>query len=109
VTDPGPGPEPGDPHSFEDWLAGFTRESSLRPVLVVALGCFTAIGAGALLAAARGHWAALAAVALLALGTVDRLQRDLRQRRLGHASRLALVLWALSALAAVGAVALGIG
>ena len=110
MADPGPGRQPNEPRSFEDWLSGFARDSTLRPVLVVALGCFTAIGAGALLAAVRGRsLAAIAAVALLALGTADLLQRDLRRRRLGPASRLALGLWLLSALAAFGALAIGIG
>ena len=79
-------------------------------MLVVALGCFTAIGAGTLLAAVRSrNLAAIAASALLALGTADRLQRDVRRRPLGPASLLALGLWALSALAAVVAVAIGLG
>jgi len=100
-----------DPRSLEDWLAGFVHDATLRPVLVVAAGCFTAIGAGALLVAVRGRsLAAAAALALIAGATADRLQRDLRrERRLGLTSRLALGLWALSALAALGAAALGLG
>lgn len=106
-----PDPEPpNEPRSFDEWLGSFARDASLRPVLVVALGCFTAIGAGALVAAVRGRsLAASAALLLLALGSGDLLLRDLRRRRLGPASRLALALWALSAAAAIGAVAIGIG
>jgi hypothetical protein len=99
-----------EPKSFDDWLASFASESTLRPVLIVALGCFAAVGAGALISAVRGrNLAAIAALALLALGTADLWQRDLRRRRFGPASRLALALWLLSAAAAAGAVAVGIG
>jgi len=107
VDEPGQGER--EPRSFEEWLGSFASDSSLRPVLVVALGCFTAIGAGALLLAVRGRsLPAIAALALLALGSADLLVRDLRRRRLGPASRMVLALWALSAGAAVGAVALGL-
>jgi hypothetical protein len=105
-------PEPGDerePRSLEDWLGSFARDSSLRPVLVVALGCLAAVGAGALLLAVRGRsLPAIAALALLALGSADLFQRDLRRRRFGPASRLVAGLWLLSALAAAGAVVLGL-
>ena len=111
MSDPDPArpPEP-EPRTIEDWLAGFTRDATLRPVLVVALGCLSAIGAGALLAAIRGRsLAAIGAVTLLVVASVDLVQRDLRRRRrLGTTSRLALALWALSILAALGAVLTGL-
>ena len=98
-----------EPRSLDDWLGSFARDDSLRPVLVVALGCLAAIGAGALLLAIRGRsLPAIAALALLALGSADLLQRDLRRHRFGPASRLVLGLWLLSALAAGGAVVLGL-
>jgi hypothetical protein len=107
VADPEP---PNEPRSFDEWLGSFARDATLRPVLVVALGCFAAIGAGTLIAAVRSRsLAATAALVLLALGSGDLLLRDLRRRRLGAASRLTLALWALSAIAAVGAVAIGLG
>jgi hypothetical protein len=100
----------GEPRSFDDWLRQFTSEPGLVPVALVVIGCFTAIGAGVLLAALRArNLAALAALVLLALGSADLLQRDLRRRRrLGLASRLVLGLWLLSAAAAVAAVTLGL-
>ena len=105
-------PEPEDerePRNLDDWLAGFVRDSGLRPVLIVALGCLAAIGAGALLLAVQGRsLPAIAALALLALGSADVLQRDLRRRRFGPVSRLVTALWLLSALAAAGAVMLEI-
>jgi hypothetical protein len=108
VTAP-PGPEDREPKSLDDWLAGFARDATLRPVLVVAIGCFTAIGAGALLMAFHGRsLAALAALFLVALGSADLLQRDLRQRRFGPTSRLVVALWLLSAAAAVAAGMLGL-
>ena len=98
-----------EPRSLDDWLAGFARNAALRPVLIVVIACFTALGAGALLLAVRGrNLAAIAALALLAVGTADILQRDLRRRRFGPAARLATAFWALSTLAAAAAVALGI-
>jgi hypothetical protein len=101
--------EDREPRSLDDWLAGFARNPALQPVLLVVLGCFAAIGAGALLLAFRSRsLAAIAALALLALGTADLLQRDLRRRRFGAAARLAVAFWALSGLAAAAAVALGI-
>jgi hypothetical protein len=101
-------PEPDrEPRGLEEWLAGFARDAGLRPVLVVAIGCFTALGAGALLLAVRGRsLAAIAALVLLALGTADLLQRDLRRRRFGPAARLVVALWLLSGAAAVVAVAI---
>ena len=98
-----------EPRSVDDWIGSFARDSGLRPVLVVALGSLAAIGAGALLLAVRGRsLPAIAALALLALGSADLIQRDLRRRRFGPASRLVAALWLLSALAGVGAVALGL-
>lgn len=80
------------------------------PVAIVVVGSFVAIGAGVLLAALHGrNPAALAALALLALGSGDLLQRDLRhRRRIGLPGRLVLALWALSAAAACAALALGL-
>ena len=105
-------PEPEDerePRSLDDWLGSFAREGSLRPVLIVVLGCLAAIGAGALLLAIRGRsLPAIAALALLALGSIDLFQRDLRRRRFGPASWLVAALWLLAALAAAGAVVLGL-
>jgi hypothetical protein len=102
------GPEREDerePRSFDDWLGSFAREGALRPVLIVAIGCLTAIGAGALLVAVRGRsLPAMAALALLALGSADLLQRDLRRRRFGPAARLVAALWLLSSLTAAAAV-----
>jgi hypothetical protein len=87
-----------EPRNLDEWLASFARN-----------GCLTAIGAGALLLAARGHsLPAIAALALLAFGSVDLLQRDLRRRRFGPAARLVTALWLLSALAAAGAVLAGL-
>jgi hypothetical protein len=104
-----PGRDREEPRGLEDWLAHFLTDPMLRPVLVVAIGCFTALGAGAILLAIQGRsLPALAALTLLALGTADLLQRDLRRRRFGRAVRLVLALWTLSGLAAAAAVAFGI-
>lgn len=116
-TPPGPGatfgpvpdrePDRGErePRSLDDWLRSFTSDPALRPVLLVAAGCFGAIGAGAVLLAVRSHsLAAIAALALLALGSADLIGRDARRGRFGLASRAVVLLWLLSALAAAAAV-----
>ena len=105
------GPEPEhEPKSLDDWLRPYFTDSTLVPVLLVAAGCFTAVGAGIIAWAVRGRsLAALAALVLLAGMSVDALLRDRRRRgRLGLASRSVLALWALSAAAAAAAVALGL-
>jgi hypothetical protein len=103
-------PDGDDPRSLDDWLRQFFRDSSLVPVLLVAVGCFTAIGAGVIAWAVVGRsLAAIAALVLLAGMTLDAVLRELRRsRRIGLASRCVLGLWALSALAAAAAVALGL-
>jgi hypothetical protein len=99
----------GEPSSLDDWLMGFVRIVALRPVSIVVVGSFAALGAWILVLALRDRSPlAIAALALLALGTADLFQRDLRRRRFGPTARLATALWALSALAAASAVALGI-
>jgi hypothetical protein len=109
VADREPGEDGDPPRSIDEWIASLARDPTLRPVLIVAVGCFTAIGAGALLLAVRGRsLPAIAALALLALGSADLLQRDLRRRRFGPTSRLAVALWLLSAAAAVAALAAGL-
>jgi hypothetical protein len=103
-------PDGDEPRSLDDWLRQFFRDSSLIPVLLVAVGCFTAIGAGVIAWAVVGRsWAAIAALVLLAGMTLDTVLRELRRtRRIGLASRCMLGLWGLSAVAAAAAVALGL-
>jgi hypothetical protein len=109
VGDRDPGRDEEAPRSADDWLGRFVTDPTLRPVLVVAFGCFTALGAGAILLAVRGRsLPAIAALTLLALGTADLAQRDLRRRRFGPLSRMAAALWILSAAAAVAALELGL-
>jgi hypothetical protein len=105
-----PGGEDREPHGLDAWLREFLANGALQPVALVAAGCFTAIGAGIVLAALRArNLAALAALVLLAGMSLDALLRDRRKRgRLGLASRLVLGLWALSAAAAAAALALGL-
>jgi hypothetical protein len=105
VPDPEPDRGGGEPRSLDDWLRSFASDASLRPVLLVAAGCFGAIGAGALLLAVQSHsLPAIAALALLAFGSADLFLRDLRRRRFGPASRAVVALWLLSAVAAAAAV-----
>jgi fermentation-respiration switch protein FrsA (DUF1100 family) len=108
-------PTPGDdggrePHSLDEWLRQFLSDGGLMPVALVAAGCFTAIGAGIVLAALRArNLPAGAALVLLAAMSIDALLRDRRRHgQLGLASRLVLALWVLSAAAAAAALALGL-
>ena len=106
-----PGDDDGrEPAGFEGWLREFLGNAALMPVVLVAAGCFTALGAGIILAALRAHsLAALAALVLLAGMSVDAVLRDRPKRgRLGLASRLVLGLWGLSVAASAAAVALGL-
>jgi hypothetical protein len=109
VTDPG-GEPGGKPRGVDEWLRPFFRDSTLVPVLLVAAGCFTALGAGIIAWAVRGRsLAAIGALVLLAGMSADALLRDRRRRgRLGLASRAVLGLWALSAAAAAAAIAIGL-
>jgi hypothetical protein len=103
-------PNGGEPRSLDDWLRQFFRDSSLVPVLLVAVGCFTAIGAGVIAwAFVERNLAAIAALVLLAGMTLDTLRRQLRQtRRISLLGRCVVGLWALSALGAAAAIALGL-
>jgi hypothetical protein len=106
-----PGDDDGrEPKSLDDWLRQFISDSALVPVALVAAGCFTAIGAGIVLAALQARsLPAIAALVLLGGMSIDALLRDRRRRgRLGLASRLVLTLWALSLAAAAAALALGL-
>ncbi len=106
-----PGDDGGrEPHSLDEWLRQFLTNGALGPVALVAAGCFTAIGAGVLLAALRArNLPAIAALVLLAVMSADFLVRDRRRRgRLGLASRIVLGLWALSGVAAAAAISLGL-
>jgi hypothetical protein len=109
VTDPG-GEPGGKPRGVDEWLRPFFRDSTLVPVLLVAAGCFTALGAGIIAWAVRGRsLAAIGALVLLAGMSADALLRDRRRRgRLGLASRAVLGLWGLSAAAAAAAIAIGL-
>jgi len=101
---------PDEPRNLDEWLRQFFRDSSLVPVGIVAVGCFTAIGGGVIAWAFVGRsLAAIAALVLLGGMTLDAVLRELRRtRRIGLVSRCVLGLWVLSALAAVAAVALGL-
>lgn len=110
MADPEPGRSGDEPRSLEEWLAHFARDTGLRPVLLVAIGSLSAIGAGVVLSSWRGrNVAATAALALLALGTADLLLRDLRRRRFGPVGRLVTLLWLLSLAGAVASLKLGLG
>jgi len=107
VTDP---EREREPKSLDDWLRPYFTDSTLVPVALVAAGCFAALGGGIMAWAVRGRsLAAIAALVLLAGMSADKLVRDWRRHgRPSLAGRAVLALWALSALAAAAALALGL-
>jgi hypothetical protein len=106
VTDPeAPKPhEPAPPSGVEFWLAPFFRDSSLWPVLTVAVAIFVLFGAwGLLLAAVDRNLFALVAMLLVFWMSVDAL---IRNRRAGGSKLLTGSIagfWLLSIAAASGA------
>jgi hypothetical protein len=99
-----PSPANGEPRGAELWLAPFFRDSTLWPVLGVAVAIFVVLGASALLLAfVERNPFALAAVLLLLGISVDAVVRD--RRRGGSRLLLGSVagFWLLSIAAATGA------
>lgn len=113
--DPAPGTRQGEEHTpvylrrADHWILPFFTDSTLWPVLTVAVLSLATIGAAILLLAvgARNIFA-LAALVVLAWISADGLRPDLRRHRLGPVSGLIVAVWLGSALAAVAAVALGL-
>lgn len=87
-----------EPAWLDEHLGVYLRDPSLWPVGIVAFAIAATLGAALLAAAALSGNALLwAAVGILALVSLDVLQRELRaRRRLGLASRLLLLLWGAS-------------
>jgi hypothetical protein len=108
AREPPPAREPEE-SSLDRFLEPFFTDSGLWPTVFVAGGIVATFGAAIVLMALRArNLFALAALALLVVMSGDVLQRDLRQRRLGRASRVVLALWSLVTLTAAGALTLGI-
>ena len=93
---------------FADHLQEYVRDSTLWPVLLVAVGIVATIGASVLLATLGGNLYAAAAGVLLVVGTLDAGWREWRDRGFGVVGGLLVLLWSLSALAALAARWLGI-
>lgn len=109
---PDPEPEQSDDpfeRAVDRHIAVFYRDSTLWPVLVVAIAAALSLGGAAMLFAVRERSPyALAALALLAWMSVDAVWRDLAHRRFGVASRAIVGLWLGAAGAAWLAAHLGI-
>ena len=102
------GESPASGSSLDEHLRVYLRDESLWPVLIVVIAVAVTLGAALLSAAVvLGNLAAWGAVALLALISLDVVQRDLRARRLGIGGRLVLLLWVASAGAAAAVIAFG--
>ena len=83
------------------WLRPYFEDSTLWPILLVAVAIFVSFGAALLLlGVVERRLPALAALAVLLVLSGDLVQRELRARRFGLVSGSVLVLWGLSALAA---------
>ena len=102
---PGPAAASGSAYGpwAERWLLPFVRDSTLWPVLLVAIGHAAAFLAPALLLAVRERrLAAQAAVLLLAALTVTSVGKEVRRhRRLGALNAVILCAWLLGVVLAV--------
>ncbi len=99
-------PEQRERLGLERHLAVFVEESSLWPVLLVAVLSLTTVGAALLtLALADRNLFAIGALLILLWLSVDIL---VRRRRFGLAGGFIVALWALSGLAALGFHGLGL-
>ncbi len=102
---PAPPPEPRE--RFFD-VSLFWRDTSLWPVLVCAVGGFSAMGAGAVSMALARNPLARAALGLAALMTVFALvERRRATGRFGPGVWIAGLLWSLSIAGGFGLAALG--
>ena len=101
-------PRQAEPQRFSDHLLEYARDSTLWPVLLVAIGIFATIGTAVLIAALRKRnpFAVLALLVLLGL-TADVAYRELRSGGFGPISGGLLLLWGLSAAGALTAIGLG--
>ena len=95
-------PEAGPPTDVRDkvdeFLDPFFNEPGLLPVLIAVLGVLSTFGAViGILAVRERNPAAMLALALVAVMTVDVLRGAWRSGRLGATAGLMLALWSLSA------------
>ncbi len=95
--------------TVDHWIRPFLEESTLWPVLIVAVLSFSTLGAAILVVAVdtRSRFAIAGLLILGWLSTVA-IWGDLRQRRLGPTGGVVVVLWLLSALLALAASSMGI-
>lgn len=93
----------GDAGRVEAFLRVYLRDSSLWPVLLAAIATFGSFGSGALwLAFGERNPFAMAALAILALLSLDLWAREVRDGRFGLAARGLASFWALCLLGALG-------
>ena len=84
------------------WLRPYFEDSTLWPILLVAVAIFVSFGAVLLLlGVVERRLSALAALAVLLVLSGDLVQRELRSGRFGLVTGSVLLLWGLSALAAL--------
>ncbi len=90
---------------FERWIEPYFRDSTLWPVLAVAvLILITLLAMVLVLAVADRNLAAIAALLALGWMSVDLTRRELRaRRRLGLVGAAILVVWVLGIAAAIAA------
>ena len=88
-----------EPTGPERWIRPFFEDSTLWPVLIVAVGTAVTLGAAMVLMALRGNPFAVAALLALALMSADIVYRDVRAG-VGLATRAVVILWLLVAISA---------
>lgn len=102
VADPDPQADPAPEAWLDTHLGVYVRDPALWPVGIAGFGVAVTLGAALLAAAVLTRnpvlWGALGILALISL---DVLQRELRsRRRLGLSNRLLLLLWLASGVVA---------
>lgn len=102
-------PEPREPRNVEEWLRPFLTDITLWPVTIVVVVVLTTLGGTLLLWAIREHRpAAIMALVLVLVGSVESVLREWRRRRFGPVCGAVLAWWLLSAAAGCALVLLGL-
>lgn len=106
---PPPDPEQGgEPRRLADHLLEYVRDSTLWPVLLVAVAIFVTLLAAVLLAALRQrNLFAVTALVVLAGVSADAVARELRRGAARVVTSMLAGLWALAIAAALVAIGLG--
>ena len=80
----------------DEILRGFTEDSSLYPILAVVIAIFATLAGAAILLALQRNFAAMGAVAGMAVLSFGATEADRKARRIGPTTGIVLAFWGLS-------------